>query len=178
MTKMTRAQARAYHPAVWTPDDFDQTVRDAQAVVEAGKRRFRVVGEDERQRPTLLLSTSRERKAKGMDTLAVALLMALMAALGCIVMLLSAPDAKADEPSDAAIEYASQRGRIVCMVLDEHNSIPGLIGVLQGVSEDGWTPYEAGQITAMSVYAFCPEHSDLLDRFANLYGSNAEANLA
>ena len=178
MTKMTRDQARAYHPSmtpIWTPDDFDQTVRDAQAVVKAGKRRVRIVGEDERGAPTLLFSQSRERKARRLDALAVALLMALMAALGCIVLLASAPHAKADVPSDAAIEYASEYGGLICQVLDEHASVPGLMGVMQGVYEDGWTPYEAGQITGLSIYAFCPEHSVLIDRFVNMYGAETGA---
>lgn len=181
MTKMTRDQARAYHPSmtpIWTSQDFDETVRDAQAVVEAGKRRFRIVGEDERGAPMLLLSRSRERTARRMDAIAVALLLALMAALGCLVMLASAPHAKAEPMSDAAIEYASENGHLICQVLDEHRSVPGLLGVMQGVYEDGWSPYEAGQITGLSIYGFCPQHSPLIDKFVNLYGPTTGANIA
>lgn len=171
MTKMTRAQARAYHPAIWTPDDFDQTVRDAQAVVEAGKRRLRVVGEDERGTPTLLLSRSRERTARRMDALAVALLMALMAALGCIALLLATPHAKADgPPSDELLYYTATYGGAACQVLDEYNSVGGLIGVMQGVMEDGWTAFESGQIVGLAVYEICPRHVDLIERFQAIYG--------
>lgn len=172
MTKMTRDQARAYHPSM-TPircsEDFEQTVRDAQAVVETGKNRLRVVGEDERARPVLLLTKSRERRARRMDAFAVALLMALAATFGCILMLLAAPHAKADV-SDQITDYTSLNGPLACEVLDDYNSVSGLIGLMQGIAEDGWTPYEAGQIAALSVFTYCPRHIDLLDRFIALYG--------
>lgn len=172
----TRAQARAYHPAVWTPDDFDQTVRDAQAVVEAGKRRFRVVGEDERGTPRLLLSRSRERTAKRMDAIAVALLMALMAALGALAMLASAPHAKADEPSPALIDYTITYGPVACNVLDEYPTIGGLQGVMNGVMEHGgWSAFESGQITALAVAEYCPEYVPLLNRFVSMYGNGSLA---
>jgi hypothetical protein len=176
---MNREQARHYHPsnyfnrqldAISTVEDFNRTVLDAQAVVEAGKLR-----DSERLAPAILFSASRARRAKRMDAIAVTLLLMLMAAMGALVMLASAPSAKA-EPSDAAVEYAQGNGRIACNVLSEYPSINGLIGVMQGIVEHGgWSYYEAGQITAMSVYAYCPQHLDLLDRFVALYGEQEVA---
>lgn len=177
MTKMTRDQARAYHPSVrpiWTPDDFDQTVRDAQAVVAAGKRRLRVVGEDERGTPTFIFSQSRERRARWMDFIAICLLMGFMAALGVVIMLSSAPHAKADDLSPALIDYTITYGPVACNVLDEHPTVGGLQGVMNGVMEHGgWSAYESGQIVGLAVYEFCPEYSPLLDRFVARYGGGS-----
>ena len=186
MTRMTRREAMAYHPSnyahrrlerIYGPDDFDQTVRDAQAVVEAGKRRLRVVGEDERGIPAMLFSTSRHRRAKLMDGLAVALLMALMAAFGVIVMLLAAPSAKADiEPTPAVLDYADRYGeQAICVVLDEHHSVSGLLGVLLAIEKDGFTPYQAGQIVGISVTEFCPRNAPLIQRFVQVYGGQVTA---
>jgi hypothetical protein len=181
--RMTREQAQHYHPsnyfnrqleAIWTVDDFNQTVLDAQAVVEAGKLR-----DSERLSPAVMFSASRARRAKRMDALAVALLMLLMAALGCIALLWMAPQASAApdglDVSDEVLDYASDRGQIVCRVLDEYPSVSGLIGVMQGISEDGFSYFEAGQVTALSVYSFCPRHSDLLEQFVAIYGEEAQA---
>lgn len=167
----SRDQARAYHPAIWTPDDFDQTVRDAQAVVEAGKRRLRVVGEDERGLPAFLFTTSRERRARRMDALAVALLMAVAAAFGVILMLLAAPTAKADNVSDDVLDYVSLYGEgAVCPVISEHYSVNGLLGVMIAIRDDGFSDYETGQIVGLSVSEYCPENYPLLEMFMARYG--------
>lgn len=181
--RMTREQAKKHHPsnyfnrqleAIWTVDDFNQTVLDAQAVVEAGKLR-----DNERLSPAMMFSASRARRARRMDALAVGLLMLLMAALGCIALLWMAPQAGAApgglDVSDEVLDYASNRGQVVCQVLDEYPSISGLIGVMQGVAEDGFSYFQAGQVTALSVYGLCPRHSDLLDQFVAIYGEDEQA---
>jgi hypothetical protein len=173
MTKMTRDQARAYHPSmtpIWNGrDDFDQTVRDAQAVVEAGKRRLRVVGDDERGLPALLFSTSRERRARRMDALAVALLMAVAAAFGVILMLLAAPTAKADSDSEA-YAYAAHYAGAVCAVLDDYPTVNGMLGIMAAITEDGLSNYQAGQVVGISIAEVCPRYGYLVDLFVDRYG--------
>ena len=65
--------------AIWSPSDFEQAVRDAQAVVKAGQRSHHLtpVADSERVlRMPQLLSQSRFRKARIYDALAVALMLA------------------------------------------------------------------------------------------------------
>jgi hypothetical protein len=171
---VNREEAKARHPsnyfhhrmeAIWTVEDFDRTVADAQAVVEAGKRRLRVVGEDERGAPQFLFTRSRERRARRMDRLAVALLMLLMAALGCVVLLASAPHAKADV-DNVVFAYANTYGSAVCETLDDgHDSVDGLTGIMRSIIGDGLTPRQAGQVVAISVTDSCPQYTPLLRAF-------------
>jgi len=149
---------------VGSPDDFDEIVADAIAVVEAGRaRRLRVV-EDDYLPPAVLFTRSRFRRAKLMDGLAVALLMLLMAALGVIAFTL-APHAKADV-SPAVSDYVAVYGAgAVCPVLDEHHTVSGMLGVLRGIQHDGFTAFEAGQIVGMSVTEYCPRNTPLMRQF-------------
>ena len=119
-----------------------------------------------------LMSQSRERKARLMDGLAVALLLMLAAALGCIAVLASAPNAKADPGvSDSVIDYAATYGAgAVCPVLDDHHTVNGVLGVLRGIQNDGFSEYESGQIVGMSVAEYCPRNRPLLREFVNIYG--------
>ena len=83
---------------------------------------------------------------------------------------ITAPTASADEPSTTVVAYAATFGGIVCDVLDDHASLGGVQGVIQGVQADGFTAYEAGQIVGLSVAEICPRHTALILRFANAYG--------
>ena len=82
---------------------------------------------------------------------------------------LTAPTAQADDPSPQVVAYAAYFGGIVCDVLDDHASLAGVQGVIQGVQADGFTAYEAGQIVGLSVAEICPRHIGLLKRFINAY---------
>lgn len=100
---------------IWTRSDFDQAVRDAQAVVAAGQSETAVRGVNPgsmrpastaheatpfraeavaapRTAPRLrLVTASRERRARLYDGLAVAMLLILSAAIGVVVVLASVP---------------------------------------------------------------------------------------
>jgi len=112
---------------------------------------------------------SRERRARIMDGLAVALLMALMAALGCAVLLASAPHAKADTDS-MVYAYAATYGTAVCETLDDYPSFDGIIGIASAIAEDGLTMRQAGAVIALSANEICPRHISLVKAFASIYG--------
>ena len=173
---MNREEAMSRHPStyrpmreIWTPEDFEQAVRDAQAVVQAGKNSRHLHPVADTERTLRLTSVSRHRKARIYDALAVALLMALMAALGVVVF---AATAKADTISDSVIDYAATYGEgAVCPVLDEHHTVNGVLGVLVGIGKDGFSAHEAGQIVGLSVSEYCPRNQPLLRQFVAVYGA-------
>jgi hypothetical protein len=148
---------------IWGPDDFDATVRDAQAVVEAGNRQL-IVNDYEYLSPAVLFTQSRERRARFMDGLAVFLLMLLCAVLGCIALILATP-AKADT-DPVVVAYSAHYGGAVCSVLDEFPSENGILGIGKSIIEDGLTGYQAGQVLYLSVSDVCPRHMELLRAFA------------
>lgn len=160
---MSNTESRPNLIPIWTPKDAVDTARQFHLELDNAERRLYI--------SPRLMSQSRERKARRMDGLAVALLMLLMAALGCVVMLLSTPQAKAT-PQDDAYAYAAVYGPVVCQVLDEYPSNAGIIGIGQALTEDGWDGQSAGRIVAYSAAEFCPRHMPLLKRFAALYGGS------
>lgn len=167
-------------------DQFERAAREAMAIVKAGKRRrtLHAVAEHEAvliiakpgakpgAKATFLFRVSRERKARIMDGVAVALLLLLAAALGCILVLASAPNAKADNPYDrVAYAYAATYAAAVCGTLDDgHASTDGLLGIMAAVEGDGLSAAQAGEVVAISIYETCPRYSYLIDAFIARYG--------
>lgn len=138
---------------IWTPQDSVDTAHQFHMELhnaERGRRR--------------LFSVSRERKARRMDAFAVALLMILMAAFGCIVMLLSTPTAKADATSFA---YAAHNATAVCEVISEFPSAAGVLGIMAAIREDGLTNDQAAEAVVMSVSEVCPRYMYVLEAFAD-----------
>lgn len=154
---------------IWSPQDSVDTAQEFHLELANAER-----GVPERK--SRLFSVSRERKARRMDALAVALLLIVMAAFGCIVMLLSTPQAKADPATEA---YADIYGPVVCQVLNEHATVYGVLGVGQGISEEsGFTPEQAGEVIGYSVATYCPQHMGLLKRFVAVFSSAETKQLA
>lgn len=89
----------------------------------------------------------------------------------------STPVASADPVDTAVAIYAATNSGPVCSTLDANPSIVGVVGVVKGIEEDGaFTPYEAGEVLAISVVAECPQHTGLLQRFIDAYaGSEVHA---
>jgi len=180
--RQRKAAARAYHPSVrpiWTPADSVSTAQAFAAELdraEHGTAPVEAASQPARRRPRWSrhpFGHSRFRRAKIMDAIAVALLMAFMAALGVIVF---ASTAKADDSYDAeAYAYAAHYGSAVCAVLDDYTSVSGVLGVMDGITQDGLTPYQAGQVVGISVTELCPQHGWLLDLFIDRYGSSSAA---
>lgn len=143
---------------IWTPQDSIDTAHQFHLELANAER-----GVPERKSP--LFSVSRERRARRLDALAVALLMILMAAFGCIVMMLSTPQAKAD-PDSMVYAYAATFGSAVCETLDSYPSFGGIYGIADSITDDGLTFYQAGQVIAVSVMEICPRHTALVKSFA------------
>lgn len=118
-----------------------------------------------RQSWSWLFTRSRFSKARIMDGLAVALLLAVCACLGAAVFLLSTGTAKADTAD--AIAYAAHYGDAICANLDEFPTPAGVYGTGEAVMEhSGMSANDAGQAIAFSVYELCPRHWSLILRVA------------
>ena len=143
---------------IWTPQDSVDTAQEFALEIDNAERGSR------------LMSQSRFRKAKIMDGLAVALLMALMAALGCAVLLVAAPKAKAD-PDPISVAYAAHYADAVCWTLRDYPTINGVLGIIEAIKDDGLTAGQAGAAIGLSVAEACPRYEYVLDAFIARYGS-------
>lgn len=63
----------------------------------------------------------------------------------------------------------------VCTVLDDYPTISGVLGVLRGLTDEGYTAREAGWIVGRAVRDVCPEHMNLALRFAQAGASTTIA---
>lgn len=155
---------------IWTPQDSIDVANQFALELDNAERGRAVIDHPERSR---LFSVSRERRARRMDALAVGLLMLVMALIGMLMLIASTPQAKADD-SDA-YAYAAEYGSVICDVLDQgHGTIPGLMGVLQGVEKhSGLSAYDAGKAVGWAVAEICPRHMPLLRRFVASVGQAA-----
>ena len=157
---------------VHDPNAFDATLaacrlHDPVTLVERGALTVEYVGRHraESRVNRWLFSRSRFRKARVLDALAVALLLAVVAALGCAVVMLGTGTAKADD-SDA-LAFAAEFGPGVCLTLDEFPTFGGVIGVSTAIVNRGQLSYrDAGAAIYYSVSEICPRHLPLLLRFA------------
>jgi hypothetical protein len=142
---------------IWAPQDSVDTAKQFHLELDNAERGLFIDH-------SWFLSQSRERKARLYDRLAVALLLVLCAALGCIALILATP-AKADT-DPVVVAYSAHYGGAVCSVLDEFPSENGILGIGTSIMEDGLTGYQAGQVLYLSVSDVCPRHMGLLRAFA------------
>ncbi len=80
----------------------------------------------------------------------------------------TAPMAKADTRTDA----------IICSVLDDYPSIQGVIGIGLALKDEGYSAYNAGVAIAEAVVNECPEYETLMRRFAAIYGTSQNVEVA
>ena len=148
--------------AIWTPRDAVDTARQFHLEVDNAERGSR------------LLTPGRERKARVMDGLAVGLLMALMAALGCAVLVMSAPKAKADDIDAISVAYAAHYADAICGTLAGHPTNNGVQGIIAAIREDGLTNLQAAGAVVLAVSDVCPAQQYVLERFADRWAADAE----
>ena len=113
-----------------------------------------------------LMSQGRERRARIMDGLAVALLMALMGALGCAVLLMAAPKAKADIDA-VSVSYAAIYADAICTTLAGHPTNSGVQGIIAAIRDQGLTNSQAAGAVVLAVTDVCPAQTYILERFAD-----------
>ena len=96
------------------------------------------------------------------DRAAVALLMVTSAALGA-ALYFSSP-ARADGTISAGeADYIELYGQgVVCPVIDRYHSIPGVMGVVSAIVDDGFSEDNAVDIINASVDTYCPRNWPLL----------------
>ncbi|CPR34003.1 Bacteriophage protein [Mycobacteroides abscessus] len=90
------------------------------------------------------------------------------ASVAISVMVMCSPPAHADP----VIDYTSQVGAKVCVVLDASPSFVGVNIAANAIRNDGFTTYQAGEVIALAVGNYCPRHISLL----RAYVSAAEDN--
>lgn len=91
--------------------------------------------------------------------------------LAIVIAGLASPYARADSVDDVVARFGVE----VCVVLDEYPTVPGLVGVMQGVEDStGLSARESGEAVALSVLYICPIHRPVLDAFAQQYGSGVQ----
>lgn len=165
-----KSAARAFHPAAWEPiawpADALATAEAFHAEIANAERGVAVTCPKAASKSRWWLSRGRERRARVMDGLAVALLMALMAAFGVIVW---AASAKAEPEPDPVYAWAAVYAGPVCSVLREFRDTPdaAITGVSQGIHEQvpAWSDFQVGKAIAYSVREACPDLQPMLDRF-------------
>ena len=158
--------------AIWTPRDPVDTAKEFHLEVDNAERGDDVeIADRAEMRQAFdpqgwLMSQGRERRARIMDGLAVALLFLLMGALGCAVFLMAAPKAKADIDS-VSIAYAAHYADAICTTLAGHPTNSGVQGILAAIREDGLTNVQAAGAVVLAVTDACPAQTYVLERFAD-----------
>jgi len=164
---------------LWTPRDSIDTASQFHLEMDNAERGVRddvEIADPVQMRQAFdpqgwLMSQSRFRKAKVYDFLAVLLMLATMAALGCAVFFLSTPQAKADPIDPVAVAYAAHYAGAVCATLDDFPNLNGILGLVSAIQDDGLTAGQAGAAIGLSVAEACPRYEPLLEAFINRYGS-------
>lgn len=64
------------------------------------------------------------------------------------------------------IAHAIPQGAAVCMTLSSYPTFGGVMGVAEALMEEGYSPYQTGEIIGEAVRDYCPEHTALILRFA------------
>lgn len=143
---------------IWTPQDAIDTARQFHLELDNAERGVKT--------KQWWLSTGRERTARIYDAAAVALLLILAAVFGCIIVLLSAPNAKADDGLDPeAVAWAAHYASAVCSTIADYPSTAGLLGIMESAEEDGLTAHQAGEAVGLSIYEACPRYGYIVNLF-------------
>ena len=91
--------------------------------------------------------------------------------LGIAAGIITAAQAQAEpEPSIEVLEYTARAEGAVCRTLSRYPTINGTSGILAAIEDEGFTPYEAGEIVALAVTDACPQFVPVLEQFVAVYG--------
>ena len=93
------------------------------------------------------------------------------AALTAGITAFAAPAHAEPDPSSEVLEYTVRAEGAVCRTISNYPTIYGVKGILTAIEQqDGFTPYEAGEIVALSVEDACPQLVPVLEKFVAVYG--------
>jgi hypothetical protein len=82
----------------------------------------------------------------------------------------AAPAKAEPDPSNEVLEYTVKAEGAVCRTLTKYPTIYGVRGILDSIEDQGFTPYDAGEIVALSVTDACPQFVPVLEKFVAVYG--------
>ena len=85
----------------------------------------------------------------------------------------AAPAGAEPNPSIEVLEYTARAEGAVCRTLNKYPTINGVSGILAAIEDEGFTPYEAGEIVAMSVLDACPQLVPVLEQFVAVYAPDS-----
>lgn len=83
-------------------------------------------------------------------------------------------------PADAAPttpgeRFAAEHAADICIALDTHPTVPGVLGVLTSLDAYGLSAHESGVAVVTSVMNICPIHANLLRQFVDHYRKDRAA---
>ncbi|MDD7813653.1 hypothetical protein PP713_13875 [Mycobacterium sp. CSUR Q5927] len=82
------------------------------------------------------------------------------------------------EPLSPGEKFAHDYAADVCLALDSHPTVAGVVGLLEGLHAYGLSDYEAGVGLATSVIGLCPVHKPLLRQFVTRVQSSRSGVVA
>jgi len=88
------------------------------------------------------------------------------------VFAFAAPANAEPDPSVEVLEYAAKAEGAVCRTISKYPTIFGVRGILDAIEDEGFTPYEAGEIVALAVTDSCPQFVPVLEKFVAVYGGS------
>lgn len=92
-----------------------------------------------------------------------------------VVGFFNIPAAHADSLTAKEYSFVTEYGQsVICPTVAKYHSIGGVVGVVKGVMDQGFTPKEAVDITNASVAMYCPTHWKLLQQTGQYFRDQAK----
>lgn len=88
--------------------------------------------------------------------------------------LVTIPPAHADTLTTAESAYVQQYGAAVCQALDKYHTISGVVGVVKGVVNSGFTAEQAVDVVNASVALYCDRNWALLQQTGTYFRNQAK----
>ena len=92
-----------------------------------------------------------------------------------VVGFFNIPAAQADSLSAKEYSFVTEYGAsVVCPTIAKYPSIGGVVGVVKGVMDQGFTAEEAVTVVNYSVATFCPDWYGLLTKTGEYFRNQAQ----
>jgi len=105
-----------------------------------------------------------------------------IAALTCPLMIpvvgFFQPVAHADSLTAKEYSFVTEYGQsVICPTVAKYHSIGGVVGVVKGVMDQGFSATEAVDVTNASVAAYCPQFWPLLQQTGEYFRNQSKGQL-